>query len=87
VTSIYIPPRIPFVAQSTTRATYTAKNGRRPADFKPENLPFDGQGQHDFRTVHQLTYKGEKPKMCPVDAYLLQQKLRREQAANVCVKA
>ncbi|XP_064650526.1 stabilizer of axonemal microtubules 1-like [Lineus longissimus] len=79
VTNNYVPPRIPFVAQSTTRATFTPKDGRRPADFKPEQVPFDTQGKHDFRTVNKLTYKGQKPQMCQVDAYLLQQKLIHEQ--------
>ncbi|XP_077985469.1 uncharacterized protein LOC144440086 [Glandiceps talaboti] len=75
--NIYIPPKGDMRKTSTNTETYTAKKAEPIANYKPDNKLAEKEGQHDFTTVHKETYTTLKLPMCPSQAYLLQQEIRK----------
>ncbi|XP_070548491.1 stabilizer of axonemal microtubules 1-like [Ptychodera flava] len=75
--NIYIPPKGDMRKTSTNTETFTAKQAEPVKNYKPDDKPMVREGKQDFTTVHKETYTSLKLPMCPSQAYLLQQEIRK----------
>ncbi|XP_787867.1 stabilizer of axonemal microtubules 1 [Strongylocentrotus purpuratus] len=78
---IYIKPRGKMEVESWNSSTYKSLPLDEPTpNYKPHDEPVERSGEQDFTTIHKSTYKGQRPKMCKSQLYLLQQEMRRRKA-------
>ncbi|XP_013394115.1 stabilizer of axonemal microtubules 1-like [Lingula anatina] len=75
----YFPPIEKFDTKSTTQATYIPKEFDPVKPYIPEEHTLNKDGKLDFTTVNADTYKRPPVKLCKAEAFLIQQKLKKEQ--------
>ncbi|XP_046565330.1 stabilizer of axonemal microtubules 2-like isoform X1 [Haliotis rubra] len=81
----YVPPVVRFEGESVTKSTFVPKYAEPARSFKPETAAKDTQPQTkhsmDYSTAYSETFQPKRPPVCKAQAYLIQQELKRRNAA------
>ncbi|XP_066563782.1 stabilizer of axonemal microtubules 1 isoform X2 [Amia ocellicauda] len=67
---LYIKPLGKLESETTSSSTFIPKSTRRVQNCRPEQRPVQAEGEHDFTTVHNDTYRPLSLPVCRLQLYL-----------------
>ncbi|XP_043937084.1 stabilizer of axonemal microtubules 1-like isoform X1 [Protopterus annectens] len=74
---VYVRPLGRFESITTTRSTFVPKKAEMVQNCKPPHKPVEAEGEHEFITVQQESYRPIAFPVCRLQTYLQQQALKK----------